>query len=41
MGPSDRLELFLELLEALEEGRLKGEIVISIIFKGIKEEFKH
>ena len=41
IGPSDRLELFLELLKTLKERRLKREVVMSIIFKGIKEEFKH
>ena len=41
MGPSDRLEPFLELLEALEEGRLKGEVVMSMTLRGVKEEFKH
>ena len=41
MGPSDRLEPFLELLEALEEGRLKGEVVTSMTLRGVKEEFKH
>ena len=41
MRPLDRLEPFLELLEALEERRLKEEVITSITLRGVKEEFKH